>query len=220
MSLLFRALLLLVLLSSSLLTLRFGVAEEETASAPGAPLLASPFPCEQNFPVSQGNHGRTHNGWGKYAWDFSTPVGAPIVSPVAGEVIRVRDDSIRYGCDPSFGWDGNYILISIDEETDLLLLHLEANSARVEVGDQVDIGTPLAKVGNSGWVCGTHLHVQVQRRCNTWWCPSLPASFEGGKNPGRGEFVLSTSCEVPVENEEGLLSLLLGRITPRRYLQQ
>jgi murein DD-endopeptidase MepM/ murein hydrolase activator NlpD len=150
--------------------------------------LDAPWSCNATFRVSQGHHGATHDGWGRYAWDFSTPEGTTITAPAAGVVRFVRDDSRLYGCDPRFGWDANYVVIDLQNGYDVLLLHLMADSALVEVGQPVEAGQPVGQVGNSGWVCGTHLHMQVQRRCESWWCPSEPATLQG-RLPDRGDLL-------------------------------
>lgn len=201
---------LLVCLATLLLGAGQGrLAEPSPPSPEPSPLLSlnSPLGCDGKYTISQGNHGRTHHGWGQYAWDFSAPVGTLVYAPTDGTITRVRDDSTRFGCDPSFGWDANYIVLSVDDGIDVLLLHLDAESALVEVGDVVTTGQPLARVGNSGWVCGTHLHLQVQQTCHTWWCPSLPATFLDGQNPDRGELIANQSCLAPDRYPETHTSL-------------
>ncbi len=150
------------------------------------PSLQPPWECGYTSRVTQGHDGTTHAGYGKYAWDFSLPEGTPITAPAAGVVRKVRDDSTLYGCDPRYGWDANYVVIDLEDGHEVLLLHLQADSALVSVGDQVAPGDPIARVGNSGWTCGTHLHMQVQRTCNSWWCPSQKATLNGAV-PQRGD---------------------------------
>lgn len=164
--------------------------------------LQIPWECNQEYNVSQGNHGSTHSGWGRYAWDFSTPKGTVVTAPADGVVRKVRDDSTRYGCDSRFGWDANYVVIEMDNGYDVLLLHLKAESSLVEEGDPVVVGQPVGRVGNSGWVCGTHLHLQVQRRCSSWWCPSVPATFADSHNPSTGTAMRADSCESPDSSDE------------------
>lgn len=163
--------------------------------------LEIPWSCDDEFRVSQAHNGKTHQGWSQYAWDFATPEGTVVTAPVDGTVRKVRDDSTRYGCDSSYGWDANYVVIDMHDGFDVLLLHLQADSALVSEGDEVRRGQPLARVGNSGWVCGTHLHMQVQRTCTSWWCPSVPASFVDGYLPERGHHLRPTYCAEEVETE-------------------
>lgn len=159
--------------------------------------LEIPWSCDEEYRVSQGNDGRTHHGWGQYAWDFAIPLGTTVTAPAAGVVRKVRDDSTRYGCDAAYGWDANYVVIDVGDGHDVLLLHLEAGSALVEKGDYVVPGQPVAKVGNSGWVCGPHLHMQVQKSCTSWWCPSVPGRFKGGLNPETGIHLRPDTCFEP-----------------------
>lgn len=193
-------LLTLSLLVTSIAMASGGGEEHESFEAPLATIQA-PFGCGESFRVSQGHRGKTHQGWGEYAWDFSTPEGTLLTSPVDGVVRMVRDDSTRYGCDPSYGWDANYVVIQFDDDLEVLLLHLQADSALVKPGDVVHVGDPLARVGNSGWVCGTHLHLQVQQSCNNWWCPSVPAAFEDSFNPQRGDHLQAQVCPLSPEEE-------------------
>lgn len=157
--------------------------------------LMAPWSCGSTYRVSQGHEGATHGGWGRYAWDFSTPEGTLLTAPAAGVIRAIRDDSHSFGCDPRFAWDANYAVIDLEDGHDVLLLHLQPDSGLVKEGQRVEVGDPIARVGNSGWVCGTHLHLQVQVTCESWWCPSRPATFGGGI-PNQGA-LLSRSCDEP-----------------------
>ena len=213
---------LALLVVSIFLTTIAMAAGDETGPLPSfSPILTdlqAPFACDTAFRVSQGHHGRTHRGWGQFAWDFSTPEGTLLTAPVDGTVRMVRDDSTRYGCDPSYGWDANYIVLQVNDQVEVLLLHLQADSALVEVGDFVLAGTPLARVGNSGWVCGTHLHLQVQRSCSSWWCPSLPATFEGNLAPARGDHLQARACPDSTPEVAAAPPTPLARREPRPSL--
>lgn len=122
------------------------------------------------------------------------PEGHVVTAPADGVIRMVRDDSTRHGCGPDYAWDANYIIVDFENGTEALFLHMKAGSARVSVGQRVQRGEPLAEVGNSGWVCGTHLHFQIQQTCSSWWCPSIPANFTDVGAPERGTTLASNNC--------------------------
>ena len=178
----FSLLALIVLLAISFLPralITAPVPAEPTSHEAALVDLQAPWSCGSTYRISQGHEGTTHDGWGRYAWDFSTPEGTLLRAPAAGVIRALRDDSQAYGCDPRFAWDANYAVIDLEDGHDVLLLHLQPGSALVKEGQRVEVGDPIARVGNSGWVCGTHLHLQVQRTCRSWWCPSQPATLQG-----------------------------------------
>lgn len=43
-----------------------------------------------------------------------------------------------------------------------MMAHLSPGSIQVKVGDHVNVGQPIAKVGNSGNTTEPHLHIQAQ----------------------------------------------------------
>lgn len=143
------------------------------------PLLQAPWPCGDTFTVSQGNDGaHTHFGKEQYAWDFALPVGTPVLAAADGTVAMVRDDSDRGGCGSSFGDDGNYVVIDHGDGSAALYLHLAQDSSPVQEGQPVRAGDLLGRTGLTGWVCGAHLHFQVQSLCGSWYCQSQQAQFD------------------------------------------
>ena len=152
-----------------------------------APPLRAPWTCGETFSVSQSHKTGSHVGKGALAWDFAMPVGTPIIAPAAGTIRAVRQDSTRYGCDSSYAYDANYVILAFDDGTELLFLHLQANSSPLSVGDRVRAGDMIGKVGMSGWTCGPHLHFQVQKTCDSWWCSSVPGTFAEHGDPKTGQ---------------------------------
>jgi murein DD-endopeptidase MepM/ murein hydrolase activator NlpD len=57
---------------------------------------------------------------------------------------------------------GNNVVIDISGERYLLMGHLSPGSIQVKVGDHVELGQQIAKVGNSGNTPEPHLHIQAQ----------------------------------------------------------
>ena len=92
--------------------------------------------------------------------------GADVISPVFGTVIAMEnsEQDIAPNTDEFISSLGNYIFLKIDEtKTYLILAHLKQNSIEVSVGDHLDEGEFIGKVGNSGTTSEPHLHVQHQR---------------------------------------------------------
>ncbi len=156
--------------------------------------LELPWSCHQAYRVSQGHESGTHTGFGAWAWDFDIGEGTLVTAPADGVVRMVRDDSTSHGCASEFAWDANYVVLDLGAGLDALFLHLRAGSARVIAGQSVRRGEPLGEVGNSGWVCGTHLHFQLQQSCRSWWCPSVPATFFDAGDPTKGQRLVSKNC--------------------------
>ncbi|MGD8558971.1 MAG: urea transporter, partial [Gammaproteobacteria bacterium] len=91
--------------------------------------------------------------------------GAPILSPVHGDVVRVYDripDNEPGEVNTRNNW-GNIVLLRLDSGLYLLLAHLMQNSVKVKEKDRVSPGKVLAACGNSGRSPQPHLHMQVQR---------------------------------------------------------
>lgn len=162
--------------------------------APAAPPLYTPFPCEARYPVTQGHNTGSHTGSGAWAWDFGIPVGGEVSAPADGVIRAIRMDSTLGGCNASFANDGNYVVIAFDDGTEVLLLHLEAGSSTLAVGDPVQQGDLVGRVDLTGWVCGAHLHVQLQQTCPSWFCESIPGAFIDYGDPPLGTDVASNNC--------------------------
>lgn len=171
------------------------------------PPLSTPWPCEVSYRITQGHNGGSHTGKGAWAWDIGIPQNAEVTAPADGIVRRVRMDSNRGGCDVSYGNDANHVIIDFGDGTEALLLHLAQNSSTLKVGDSVKRGEVVGRVGLTGWVCGAHLHFQIQQTCNSYWCQSIPANFESYGNPVSGTFASDNcpSCEAVATRDETTL---------------
>lgn len=85
-----------------------------------------------------------------------------VVSPCAGEVLAARDSAEEFSpptSDPD-SLAGNHVTVACQGAT-VLLAHLRPGSARVAVGDDVDAGDPVGRVGNSGNTTEPHLHIHA-----------------------------------------------------------
>jgi MYXO-CTERM domain-containing protein len=130
----------------------------------------------------------------QYAWDFGIPLGTEIKAAHGGTIAMLRMDSQSGGCSQAFANDANYVVIDHGDGTSALYLHVEANSSPFSLGDVVEAGDTIARVGLTGWTCGAHLHFQVQELCGSWWCQSLPAEFYAYGVVDDGQAMTSENC--------------------------
>lgn len=121
-------------------------------------------------------------------------------SPVSGTVIAAYDEEadIVPGSEEFISMEGNYVYIKVDETgTYLLLNHLKKDSVSVKVGDQVNQGDVIGRVGNSGSTSEPHLHIHHQRQDPTKviypiLAEGLPLFFEdinGKSMPQKGDII-------------------------------
>ena len=108
--------------------------------------------------------GKTFRNEGKFLEDYYA-FGESILSPVSGYVIALRDDledNFIGNVDRINNW-GNYIIIKSSTGNFYVeISHLMKNSINVKVGDYVEMGSVIAKCGNSGYSPEPHIHIQVQ----------------------------------------------------------
>lgn len=97
---------------------------------------------------TQGLHGYRYN-----AVDLATSFGAPIFAAADGVVILSRTG----------GWNGgygNYVVVQHPNGTQTLYAHNSENL--VGVGERVERGQTIAKVGLSGKTTGAHVHFEIR----------------------------------------------------------
>ncbi|WP_105616280.1 M23 family metallopeptidase [Vallitalea okinawensis] len=90
-----------------------------------------------------------------------------VIAPISGIIIDVYDqeDDILPGAADNETMMGNYIYMRLDTtDTYLIFAHLKKDSVLVQIGQYVEEGTPIARVGNSGSSSEPHLHIHHQRQ--------------------------------------------------------
>ena len=102
-----------------------------------------------------------HIGSLRNAIDFIAPQNTPVLDAAAGEVVFVNDDSNIGGPNPAYWNTTNFITILHSNGEYSRYDHLEYHSAKVRVGQQVQTGQEIAKVGMTGYTYIPHLHFQV-----------------------------------------------------------
>jgi hypothetical protein len=90
-----------------------------------------------------------------------------IFSPVSGTIFKVVNNipnqEIIDGPDTVIT-AGNYITIQTANDKFVLLAHLSKGNFAIKEGDTVNVGTYLAKLGNSGNSTFPHLHIRMQNK--------------------------------------------------------
>jgi murein DD-endopeptidase MepM/ murein hydrolase activator NlpD len=100
--------------------------------------LSSPFGLRRFF---NGEERNPHSGL-----DFAVPAGTPIKSPAAGEVILLGD----------YFFNGRTLFV--DHGQGLISMFCHLSKIDVKVGDQLERGAVVGRVGSTGRATGPHLH--------------------------------------------------------------
>jgi urea transporter/tetratricopeptide (TPR) repeat protein/murein DD-endopeptidase MepM/ murein hydrolase activator NlpD len=158
------------------------------------------LPFAGKWTVWQGFNGRwTHQGDWRYAYDFVITdergkthrdeggqlqdyycYRMPVLSPIAGRVIRVVDNLADNSIGTVSGgsnW-GNHVILHDPRGFYVEISHFTPQSIRVKEGEQVQVGSVLGLCGNSGYSPQPHIHVQVQAT-DTSGAATIPFSFVG-----------------------------------------
>jgi murein DD-endopeptidase MepM/ murein hydrolase activator NlpD len=164
----------------------------EWGAAPGSMLARHddswryrmPFGGDAPRILGQGVGGRySHEGSGRYAFDFSMPWGTPVLAARGGRVIAVRDDARASGAMRRRYDQANAVEVLHDDGTIATYAHLQ-RGALVEVGQAVATGEPLGLSGDTGFSTGPHLHFMVWRRTADLHWTTVPVRFYDGSADG------------------------------------
>jgi hypothetical protein len=90
--------------------------------------------------------------------------GQPILAPASGTVVAAVGDrpDVMPGHVIEEIAPGNYVLIQVAEGAYLFVAHMQQGSVRVQVGDSVQVGEEIGRVGNSGRTSEPHIHIHLQ----------------------------------------------------------
>ncbi|MHC4661804.1 MAG: M23 family metallopeptidase [Planctomycetota bacterium] len=147
--------------------------------------------------VFQGNNGKTsHNdSWNRYAFDFSMPVGTPVVASADGVVTFVKEDTAG---PTGNGADNNKVAILHADGNVSEYQHIKQDGAVVEKDQKVLRGDLIAYSGNTGYSSAPHLHFGLVAG-NHLTGTSVPCKFAdiGGDGvPKTGDTVTSKNFPV------------------------
>lgn len=124
----------------------------------GFPLQGGPFLCTQSFD-GEFTHFKAETF---HAVDWRCPVGTPVVAVGDGEVVEVSDSESAGGIHTKNLFHWNSIMLKLKDDTFVEYVHINTNSSKVKVGDQVTVGQVICESGNVGFCPEPHLHLQVQ----------------------------------------------------------
>jgi murein DD-endopeptidase MepM/ murein hydrolase activator NlpD len=85
--------------------------------------------------------------------DIAAPKGTPVVAAAAGRVAYSGNGMRGYGR-----------VVVIKHQNDLSTVYAHNSKLLVRMGDSVGQGQTIARVGQTGWATGPHLHFEVRRR--------------------------------------------------------
>ncbi len=134
--------------------------------------------------------------------------GQDALAPATGKVVMVvdgiPDNQLPTETENRVFVAGNHVVIDLGQKEFALFMHLIPGSIRVKVGDRVQPGQVIGKIGNSGNSSAPHLHFQLSDGPYIWRDPSIPAQFsdvlENGKRVPRSWPVTETKL-APVESK-------------------
>lgn len=137
--------------------------------------------------------GRMFRGTGDRNADWVS-WNAPVRAPRAGRVVALandqRDGEVGRSSLPDsvifarpIALYGNYVVLDHGDGTFSMLAHLREGSVEARVGDRVEAGAPLARIGFSGSVKTIHLHYQLQSG-PAYADEGVPSYFTGVRRVG------------------------------------
>jgi murein DD-endopeptidase MepM/ murein hydrolase activator NlpD len=136
----------------------------EKIESPGMQIIPLPYAQNRAFKVSQGFNGTySHTGFGNiFAIDIAMPVGETVTAVRKGIVADARDDFSIGGPAQYFLDKANQVTVLHDDGSYAIYAHILYGSLAAKIGDQVEVGQSLARVGNTGFSTGPHLHFVIR----------------------------------------------------------
>lgn len=129
--------------------------------------------------------GSTHRGDGSRLEDYYA-FDKPIRAPAAGLVRAASDGEPDVPRGERFRGSalGNHVVLEVAPREFLVIAHLKAGSVRVKIGDRVDAGREIGRVGNSGNSSEPHVHIHLQDAPPPQLAEGIPLFFHGYRRHG------------------------------------
>lgn len=112
---------------------------------------------------------QSHRGLDRFAIDFMASEGDIVHAPHQGTIVYVNQNYIGYSHNPADGDKVNTVVIRTARDEYVELKHLQSGSVNLRVGDFVNCGDEVGKVGLCGYYIADagveyppHLHMSVQ----------------------------------------------------------
>lgn len=166
----------------------------EPIERPSKKVIPPPYSRNKQFAVSQGFKGAfSHSGQGnRYALDIAMPIGESILAVKPGVIADARDDFSMGGAANYFLDKANHVTVMHDDGSYAIYAHILYGSLDVAVGQVVEAGQVLARIGSTGFSTGPHLHFVIRYNSGKGVF-SIPFKFmtdEGSKKPIKGRYYL------------------------------
>jgi hypothetical protein len=170
-----------------------------------------PYPVGVSYTVLTGNCTPGHQGPNRYGYDFTMPIGSPIVAMRGGTVIYVKESN--FDSDHVNG-TSNHLVIDHGDGTYSTYFHMTHDGIVVEVGDAVRQGELVAYSGASG-TGPEHTHVHVKDCVELEvFCESIPFTFSNTRPNPNGLQVGESYEALPYDMTGGSSSPALSTGAP------
>jgi murein DD-endopeptidase MepM/ murein hydrolase activator NlpD len=108
-----------------------------------------PYPVGRQYKVSLKYCQRNSSHSDQLSYDFAMALGDEVTAARSGRVVKLDEHFTDDGTD-SGAMDYNFIMILHEDGTVAFYAHLMQDSILVEIGEWVEAGQPIARVGFSG----------------------------------------------------------------------
>lgn len=125
-----------------------------------------PVPSQPEITFPYGAHSDAYADGFHKGDDFAARKGAKVVAAVSGKVVHAGPN--KFGA--WRGWGKSYgiqVIVDNDKFADgssgLWAGYMHLSEVSVKVGQRVEKGQPIGKVGATGNTSGSHLHFEIQK---------------------------------------------------------
>lgn len=124
-----------------------------------------PVPSQPKITFPYGAHSNAYKDGFHKGDDFAARKGAKVVAAVSGTVVHAGVHKLGRGWGKAYGL---HVIIDCDRFADgtagLWAGYMHLSAIDVKVGQRVEKGQLIGRVGSTGNSTGNHLHFEIQRR--------------------------------------------------------